>query len=292
MNKLTRHREIWKQKKILRDIYTDWYKLILDDLAPGDGVTLELGAGSGNFKEFKPDAVSSDIEPCNWLDIAFDAHLMPFLDESVRNIVMIDVLHHLAHPVRFFEEASHVLEPGGRIVIIEPFPSPFSLPVYRRFHPEPFLMDADYFGPEHTPSESPAYFADCSKNKDPWDANQAMAYLLFFKQQHKFLEAFEDRFQIIKRKRMSCILYPASGGFENKSRIPDSLIPVFKAIELLMTPLRRLLAFRCYVVLEKAGNNGLTPLSLTDTLKERIIDAVTNPKTAPSGATRDILNEK
>lgn len=274
----------------MRDIYIDWYKLILDDLTPGNGITLELGAGSGNFKEFKPDVIASDIEPCKWLDIAFDAHLMPFLDKSVKNIVMIDVLHHLAHPVRFFEESSHVLEPGGRIVLIEPFPSPFSLPIYRRYHPEPFIMDADYFGPENIPSSSPAFFGET--NKDPWDANQAMAYLLFFKHFNKFLDVFEDRFQIIKRKRMSCILYPASGGFENKSMISDSLTPLFKALELLMTPLRPIMAFRCYVVLEKAGNNGLTHLTLTDTLRERLIDAVTSPKTAPSGATMDSLHEK
>ncbi len=292
MNKLETHRDIWKRKKILRDIYTNWYKQILDDLAPGDGITLELGAGSGNFKEFKPDVISSDIEPCRWLDIAFDAHLMPFLDESVRNIVMIDVLHHLAQPVRFLEEASHVLEPGGRIVIIEPFPSPFSLPVYRKFHPEPFDMSTDYFGPVHAPSESPAFFTDLNKTKDPWDANQAAAYLLFYKQAQKFREFFGDRFQVIKRKRMSCILYPASGGFENKSLIPDSIVPVFRGLEFLLTPLRPLLAFRCYVVLEKARDNGPTRISLkTDTLRERIIEAVTTRKTAPSGAALNSLHE-
>ena len=50
---------------------------------------------------------------------------------------------------------------------------------------------------------------------------------------------------------MSCILYPASGGFENKAMIPDILIPLFKLLEILLTPFRRLLAFRCYIVLEK-----------------------------------------
>jgi hypothetical protein len=87
--------------------------------------------------------------------------------------------------------------------------------------------------------------------KDPWESNQAMAYLLFFKYRKKFLDHFGSAFKIIKGKRMSCILYPGSGGFENKAVIPDFLIPLFKFLEILLVPFRRLLAFRCYVVLEK-----------------------------------------
>ncbi|NIM14298.1 MAG: methyltransferase domain-containing protein [Candidatus Aminicenantes bacterium] len=240
LNKLTRHREIWKKKKIIRDIYTGWYKQILKDLNPGKGRTFELGAGSGNFKEFKPEVAAADIEYCPWLDITFDAHAMPIKENTAANIVMIDVLHHLADPVGFFHEAAQTLETGGRIILVEPFPTPFSLFIYKRFHPEPFIMDIDYF--KKTSS---------SFKKDPWEANQAAAYLLFFKHWKTFLNHFWNEFKIVKRKRMSCILYPASGGFENKAMIPDALIPLFKLLEIILMPFRRLLAFRCYIVLEK-----------------------------------------
>jgi SAM-dependent methyltransferase len=247
-DKLKRHREIWKKKKILRDIYTNWYKQILRDLKNSKGKTIEMGAGIGNFKEFKPGLVSSDIVFCEWLDICFDAHHMPFKDNSVGNIVMIDVLHHLADPVSFFYEAAQKLEKGGRILLIEPFPSPFSLFIYKRFHPEPFIMDIDYF--DETPSVSSV--SSVAKNKkDPWDANQAAAYLIFFKDREKFLNHFGSKFKIVKRRRISCLLYPASGGFENKAMIPDVLIPLFKFLEILLKPFRWLLAFRCYIVLEK-----------------------------------------
>lgn len=237
---LTKHRETWKTKKILRDIYTDWYKLIHGDLKPGPGTTLELGAGGGNFKEFKPDTISSDIDFSPWLDLCFDAHHMPFREGEVGNIVMVDVLHHLADPVLFLKDAARVLEKGGRVVLLEPFPTLFSLFIYRKFHPEPFIKDADYFAPRER-----------NLGKDPWDSNQAMAWLLFYKQREKFMELFGDDFLIVKRKRMSCILYPASGGFENKSMIPDFSVPFFKFLEIMLVPLRPLLAFRCYVVLEK-----------------------------------------
>lgn len=241
-DKLRRHRETWKKKKIIRVIYGDWYRQIIKDLKSTEKKTLELGAGSGNFKEFKPGVTSSDIEFCEWLDVCHDAHFLPFRTGSVANIVMIDVLHHLAHPIRFFEEVSRVLEKGGRIVLLEPFPTVFSLFIYKRYHPEPFIMGVDYFVENEE--------VDTLK-KDPWEANQAAAYLLFFKFREKFLRYFEGEFRIIKQKRMSCILYPASGGFENKAMIPDILIPVFNVLELILTPFRRWLAFRCYIVLER-----------------------------------------
>lgn len=238
-SKLLKHREIWKSKKILRIIYSGWYKEILKDLKNGSGKMLELGAGTGNFKEYKSDVISSDIEKCDWLDMNFDAHQIPFANGSISNIVMIDVLHHLSSPIKFFKEAIRVLEKEGRILIVEPYPSLFSLFVYKKFHPEPFLMDADYF-------------SDISeKQKDPWQSNQAISYLFFFKHRKKFLENFSNDLKFIKIKKMSFLLYPLSGGFENKSLAPDFLIPVLKIMEILLIPFRKFLAFRCYIVLEK-----------------------------------------
>ncbi|MBK6876271.1 MAG: hypothetical protein IPG99_07425 [Ignavibacteria bacterium] len=106
---LLKHREVWNKKKILRDIYEEWYRMIIADLSKVEGPTVELGAGSGNFKEFYPQAISADIEKRDWIDMSFDAHEMPFEDSSVANIVKIDVLHHLADPFGFLH-ASRVLK--------------------------------------------------------------------------------------------------------------------------------------------------------------------------------------
>ncbi len=237
---LQRHRRTWNEKKIIRVIYTEWYRMMLADLSQQPGPTVELGGGGGNFKAFKPDVLTSDIDPQPWLDLVFDAHQMPFADDNVANLVMVDVLHHLANPVLFLNEAYRVLQPGGRLLMLEPYPSPFSLPVYRRFHPEPFMFDVDYFSEDNEVIQ-----------KDPWESNQAIPYLLFFKHYKTFQQRFGAKFAVVKRERLSTVLYPASGGFENKALIPDALIPAFRALEKLLTPLRPLLAFRCYVVLEK-----------------------------------------
>lgn len=236
---LEKHREIWEKKKILRTIYIQWYKQIINNLSKVDGKSLELGAGSGNFKEYFPEVISADIEECDWLDMSFDAHNLPFENNSLSNIVMIDVFHHLYNPVKFLGEAYRALSKGGRIIMLEPFPSPFSLMIYKKFHPEPFIFNVDYFSKEEV------------KDKDPWDSNQAIPYLIFFKHKNKFDENFGKQFNIVKKEKQSCIVYPASGGFENKSLIPDSFIPLFKGIETILSPFRPLLAFRCFIVLEK-----------------------------------------
>jgi SAM-dependent methyltransferase len=233
---LDSHRKIWKKKPILREIYRGWYERIIRDLIPGK--TLEIGSGSGNFKEFKPDIISSDIEQSPWLDRHFDAHKIPFKNQTVSNIVLIDTLHHLKDPVQFIKEARRVLVPGGRIILLEPFPSPISLLVYWKFHPEPFHFNIDYFR------------AGKENKKDPGEANQAIPYLLFFRQTDKFKAAFPG-LKIIKKEKLSFIAYPLSGGFENKQLIPDSLFSTAYALEFLLKPFRSLLAFRCYVVLEK-----------------------------------------
>jgi hypothetical protein len=60
------YRRIWKQKPVLREIYLDIYRRILDETVPGS--ILEIGGGSGNFKEFAPALISSDIVATPWLD--------------------------------------------------------------------------------------------------------------------------------------------------------------------------------------------------------------------------------
>ncbi len=238
-DRLRDHREVWNRKKILRAAYLPWYQDILRDRSTVRGATVELGGGGGTFKEFAPEVVMSDISFLPWLDVCCDAGLLPFKPSSVANFVMVDVLHHLSDPVGFLHEAWSRLARGGRILMVEPYPSAFSAVVYRLVHPEPFLYHVDYFN------------STSVHLKDPWDSNQAIPYLLFFRQRRRFEAAFGMQYRVVRRKLMSTALYPASGGFERPSLVPDMLIPALNVVEWLLTPLNRLLAFRCYVVLEK-----------------------------------------
>jgi hypothetical protein len=104
------HRLEWRNNRVLRAIYADLVRHVERWLVPG--TTVERGSGPGNFKEFLPSAVSIDVQPAPWLDAVADAHVLPITDASVSNIVLIDVIHHLAEPGRFLRE-----DPGGSLGI-------------------------------------------------------------------------------------------------------------------------------------------------------------------------------
>jgi SAM-dependent methyltransferase len=237
-NTLAKHREIWNKKPVLREIYFDWYRMLAQNLV--EGKTVELGSGTGNFKEFMPQSVSSDIDPQPWLDKVFDAHKMPFRAGTISNLVMIDVFHHLADPVKFLHEAHRVLRKGGRILMIEPYPSFFSIIIYKIFHPEPFFFNIDYFSAPKM-----------KMIKKPWDSNQAIPYLIFFKNVKLFNKQFSKKYIFRRKELFSFFTYPLSGGFDNKQLYPFFLKPFLSKAEELFKPFSKWLAFRCLVVLEK-----------------------------------------
>ena len=69
------YREIWDRKPVLRAVYGDIYRRMLEHVVPGP--ILEVGGGSGNFKLFAPATISSDILPAPWLDLVCDAQQLP-----------------------------------------------------------------------------------------------------------------------------------------------------------------------------------------------------------------------
>src|SRR5437762_1724449 len=110
--------EVWNRKPILRVVYEDFYARLAAACRPG--LTIELGGGIGNLKRQFARLITTDIQFAPWLDCVADAQRLPFAANSVTNIVMVDVLHHLELPVVFFREVERVLRPGGRLLMVEP----------------------------------------------------------------------------------------------------------------------------------------------------------------------------
>lgn len=168
-----------------------------------------------------------------------DAHHLPFQDESLDNIILFDVLHHLIDPALFFYEAQRVLKQKGKIVLMEPYISRASFLVYRFLHPEGLALNIDPFKTE------------CSgKTKNHMHGNQAIPTLIFERNRQRFVSAF-PHLKIIRDERMDFVIYPLSGGFHNPSFCPLFLYPDLEYLEKLLRPLNRFLAFRLFVVLEK-----------------------------------------
>jgi SAM-dependent methyltransferase len=231
-------REVWNSKPVLRAVYGDYYRIIAAWSRPGR--TVEIGAGSGNLKESLPGILASDIVPTEWLDIALDAQALPFAANTVSNLVGVDVLHHIEFPRCFLAEADRVLEPGGRIVLVEPAVTPVSWLAFKLGHPEPVELRADPLG-DGRPSPS----------KHPFESNQAIPTLLIGRHRRRLEQEF-PRLRVIRRDRLSLFAYPLSGGFRPWCLLPAPLIePVLRADHRLAPALGPLMGFRLLLVIGK-----------------------------------------
>ncbi|MGB9464534.1 MAG: class I SAM-dependent methyltransferase [Candidatus Acidiferrum sp.] len=242
---LLRHRRIWDQKPILRRVYNDEFFARLLSFRIPNGLSLEVGAGPGFFKQLAPDIFSTDLIWCPWLDAIADAQQLPFRTASVANIFGLDMLHHLATPMTFLSEVSRVLAPGGRLILIEPWITPFSYFIFRFLHQErcdlsetPWLSKPSTAIPE----------------KMAFDGNQAIPYLLFgSRNRSKALNSLPD-LKLLALEPFCLFAYLLSGGFKPMNLLPEFLYPALSKFERMTLPLwRRVAALRVLLVLEKAG---------------------------------------
>ena len=235
--KSSNYRSIWAAKPVLRAVYTDLYRLIRNSIV--EGKTLEIGAGSGNMEILGDDKVATDIVYAPWLDVSCDAQALPFADSSFSNIVMVDVLHHIARPALFLTEADRVLGHGGRIIMIEPGITPLSYCFYRWFHDEEVDLNCD---PLNT---SPTF------SKDPFEGNQALPTRLFGRDRQR-IASVAPNLRLVRKAWLSLFAYPLSGGFRSWTLLPVCAVPSILALERLILPiLGPLCAFRLFVILEK-----------------------------------------
>lgn len=234
------HRRAWRAKPGLRAVYEDYYRRVL--AATCDGPILEIGGGTGNFKSFAPDILSADIQFAPWLDFVADAQLLPVPDGSIGALVLIDVLHHIERPRRFFDEALRALRPGGRVILLDPAITMGSWPFYALLHPEPVDL-----------SDDPLSQVPPTGGRDPWDANQAIPTILFARQLQSFERAYPE-LRVFDRQWFSFLAYPLSGGFRSWSLLPGWLAePLIDFENRLQRLLGRVAGFRLMVVLEKTG---------------------------------------
>jgi SAM-dependent methyltransferase len=236
------HRDLWERKRSIRLLYRDFHRRLLD-CCP-EGRILDIGSGTAHIKDSRPDAVSTDILPFPGIDVVADAHRLPFPDECFSGLVMLDVLHHLERPIEFLKEASRVLEPGGRLAMIEPAMTTLARQFYHRFHEEPVDMSADPFAQ-----------TAINPDRDPFDANQAIPSLLFATAAaRRRVEAEIPGLRVGTVDWLGLFAYPMSGGFQNWSLIPAALIrPVLAFEAMVPQAVRRQIAFRMIVVVERLG---------------------------------------
>ena len=239
-----RHRRVWAQKPALRGIYHDEFFARLLSFRKKDGPCIEVGGGPGFFKQVLPAVVATDLVWCSWLDAVADAQSLPFRTSSVANVFGLDVLHHLAAPMRFLEEAERVLAPGGRLILIEPWITPFSYLIYRYLHEE----DCDLSAQPWDSSDGPL------KDKRAFEGNQAIPYLLFAPRHLARTLACVPRLTLVVLEPFCLFAYLLSFGFKSMNLLPQFLYSPIARFERATLPLwRRFAALRVFLVLEKAA---------------------------------------
>lgn len=89
------------------------------DLRPtGSGAILDIGCGSAKT----PGAIGLDISADTDADIVhnLDEFPYPIADNSFDQILLQDVIEHVAEPIRVFEELHRIARPGARIQLRTP----------------------------------------------------------------------------------------------------------------------------------------------------------------------------
>jgi SAM-dependent methyltransferase len=235
---LREQRAAWEARPLLRKLYNGWYDQLAAQLAQVDGVSLELGCGIGTLKERYPGVVPTDVVPTPWAERVVNAEKLPYEDGALANVVMVDVLHHIPRPDAFFSELERTLRPGGRSVCLEPYCSPISTVVFKLCHHERTKLRVDPFANE------------CLSTEDPFDSNQALPTLLFWRESDRF-KARHPTLRIVYRQRLATLVYPLSGGFTKRPLLSLRSGSALLALEERASFITRAAAFRCLVTLEK-----------------------------------------
>ncbi len=98
-------------------------------------LTLEVGAGQSPYKNFFPNRVSGDIVVdykiadditihYASLNLRFDAHRLPFANESFYSVLCTEVLEHCINPQLVVSELRRVLKPNGKLLLTTRFMFP------------------------------------------------------------------------------------------------------------------------------------------------------------------------
>jgi SAM-dependent methyltransferase len=229
-------REIVLTNSFLRQIYTSWYSAILATIPESDGQVLELGSGGGFLDRYLP-LITSEIFYCPYVKVILDGQALPFATGSLRAIVMLDVLHHISNPRLFFREAGRCVHPGGVIVMIEPWVTPWSRFIYTQLHHEPFdPLAEDWAFPTSGPLSG---------------ANGAIPWIMFSRDLLIFQHEF-PMWQTISVQPMMPILYLLSGGVSMRQFIPGWSFKFWSCVDKLMSGKSNSPAMFALIILKKA----------------------------------------
>jgi hypothetical protein len=132
-------------------------------------------------------------------------------------------------------QARRVLVKGGRVVLLEPFISLASFPVYAWLHPEPVAW------------RRRINLAESITRPRLYYAAQGNATRLFF---GRVAPGWPRGWKVVYREAFASFSYLCSGGFSRPAFYPGSLLPCLRRADRFLSGWPRLFGARCIVVLE------------------------------------------
>jgi SAM-dependent methyltransferase len=194
-----------------------WYQELYSELFTSDleisrKRVLEIGSGSSPLKIFLNSVITSDVLQLEYLDVVFDCHLIAqtdvIPDHSIDIITLTNVLHHLRDPLQFLRGATKKLAPGGQIVLVEPYFSFVSYPLYKTLHHEPvnFKIQRPILDEIQGPLST---------------SNQAMPYMIFFSRPD-WLRELADCYDLKQTQLgfFTSLAYMMTGGISRTLPVP------------------------------------------------------------------------
>lgn len=228
--------KIIQQKKFFKNLYRDFYyefKKFSNNLPSGK--KLELGSGAGFIKEIIPDVITSDIIRLPMCDKVVNAEKIPFKNNSISVIYLLNTFHHIKHPKKALMEFNRVLKTNGKIIMIEPYNSWWGRFIYKNFHYEGFDENATW----NVKGTGPLS-----------DANNALAWIIFERDRKKYQRLF-PKLTITYFRPHTPIRYLISGGLKKSQFAPTSSYRLFKKIEELLSAFNWKIGMFTTIVLTK-----------------------------------------
>lgn len=234
------NRQSWRQHPALRAAYTDLHRRVALAIPEHpQGQLIELGSGIATLKETIPTVITTDLQPNEGIDRVADAYDLPFEDNSLAALILIDTWHHLERPGAFLKEANRALHPNGRVILLEPYISLCGRLVYGPLHPEPIGKPKDINWSAQAP-ETRQYFAA-----------QGSATWAFFSDKR---QPWADHWRLVEATRFSCFAYWGTGGFSGPKLFNLQIYKWARKLDRHLDHCPRVFAGRCLVILESRSN--------------------------------------
>lgn len=232
---IERNFRVWQQKPLLQEIYAGFYRRILAFIdAQEPGRIVEIGSGIGNLKAHLPRAICTDLFPNPWLDLVCDGYELPFAQGSISHLVLFDVFHHLQAPKAFLKEARRVLGVSGKVILLEPYISWASYPVYGLFHHEPVAWRHPLDWSEHL-----------GRPRNYYSAQGNATRLFFSRSELNWLNGWK----VFRAEAFSAFSYLLSGGYSKKALYPATRLSLLENLDEKLSRWPRLFGARCLIVL-------------------------------------------